>query len=60
MPLAQNYIDDVSGTSLTKTTMDTESNIQQKFHMNLNHVSWQLKFYFFFPLSRTLIFIVSK
>jgi hypothetical protein len=38
MPLAQNYIDDVSlveaEASLTKTTMDTESGRKQRFNMN--------------------------
>ncbi len=52
MPLAQNYIDDVSlvesEASLTKTTMDcinTESSIQQGSHIDKN-VSWWLIFIF--------------
>ncbi len=43
MPLAQNYVDDVSivesGAPITKTTMDctnTEIGIQQGFHINMN------------------------
>jgi hypothetical protein len=43
MPLAQNYINDVSlvesEAHLTKTTMDTESDAQQRFLLDPNNVS---------------------
>jgi hypothetical protein len=65
MPLAQNYIDDVSLVEseghLKKTTMDTESDLQQRFHIDMNNVSFRKKkssFHFFlFCVSYSFIYL---